>query len=56
MFRFTIRELVLLMVIAAVSAGWLSDHWRMSRALAESRHNARELLYRLLKLEAATFG
>ena len=32
MFRFTIRELLLLMVVVGMVISWPLDHWRLSRA------------------------
>jgi hypothetical protein len=34
MFRFTIRELVLLTLVVALSVGWWIDHFRSSDAIA----------------------
>jgi len=31
MFRFTIRELVMLTVIVALGAGWFMEHWKLER-------------------------
>jgi hypothetical protein len=56
MFHFTIRELVLVTVIVAISAGWLADHWHMANALEDANHPAREMWFRLAKLESAIYG
>ncbi len=56
MFRFTIRELVLLTLVVAMAVGWGVDHWRMATALQDSRHDAREIWYRLQKLESSIWG
>ena len=39
MFRFTIRELVLLTVIVAMGVAWLVDHARLAPAAADSVRN-----------------
>jgi len=31
MFRFTIRELVLVTAVVALAIGWAADHWRTAR-------------------------
>jgi len=39
MFRFTIRELVLLISLIATACGWTLDHQRLGAAKAEARAN-----------------
>ena len=36
MFRFTIRELVLLTLVVAMGVGWALDHWRLTEAMRVS--------------------
>ena len=56
MFRFTIRDVLWLTALIAVGAGWLADHWQMASALEDARHDAREIWYRLEKLESSIWG
>jgi len=37
-------------------AGWATDHWPVGRAIQKTRHDARELGFRLEKLESAVWG
>jgi hypothetical protein len=60
MFRFSIRELMLVTLVAAVSTGWAIDHWRPnnpSRQFA-TRFNAMEAGLKLLgyELEDSSWG
>jgi hypothetical protein len=52
MFRFSIRELMLVTLVVAVSVGWAIDHWRPnpSRKVA-IRYNAMEEGLKLLGYE-----
>jgi hypothetical protein len=36
MFRFTIRELVLLTLVVAMGVAWALDHWRLTEAMRVS--------------------
>jgi hypothetical protein len=40
MFRFTIRELVLLTLVVAMGVGWWIDHTHLAKLAAESERNA----------------
>ena len=40
MFRFTIRELVLLTLVVALAVGWWLDHSRLASNLDESQKSA----------------
>ena len=56
MFRFTIRDVLLLMVIVALAVAWWADHQRMAKRLEEHRHDFCELKYRYDKLSSSVFG
>ena len=50
MFRFSIRELMLVTLVVAVSVGWAIDHWRPSNPSRKVaiRYNAMEEGLKLL--------
>jgi hypothetical protein len=51
MFRFTIRDLLWLMVVVAVALGWLLDHWQLrSRGMAAWLIHTEVNVMRQLKL------
>ena len=56
MFRFTIRDVLWLIVVVAISASWFADHWRMASILAKNHQSFRELLHRYNELSTAVFS
>jgi hypothetical protein len=58
MFRFSIRDLLWLTVLVALSTGWAIDHWRPSNAYlkADLKKHAMEEKLRLLAFEVVQDG
>jgi hypothetical protein len=53
MFRFSIRELMLVTLVAGLVLGWWVDHWVAARRLAESTKRSERLKGVLLDAKAA---
>jgi hypothetical protein len=47
MFRFTIRDVLLVMVIVGLAVGWSVDRWRLDRARSEAVRDASYLAFHL---------
>ncbi|MBI3464720.1 MAG: hypothetical protein HY000_16940 [Planctomycetes bacterium] len=55
MFRFTIRELLLVVVLAAVGIGWWADRLRVAAEMDRIRHRAEIAEGRLLIIGRSTY-
>jgi len=53
MFRFTIRELVMLTAIVGLVCGWGTDRYRSHLAMNSLRHDMRECQWRLKQWESS---
>jgi hypothetical protein len=56
MFRFTIRDVLWLMVVVGLAIGWWVDHRATDSRLRQSHRDNLELQYRLRELSAKMFG